>query len=65
MMRKKKTFHDRQEELRSLLTTPAGRAELERLVARYAEESGRLRPARTSAVTYILVHEKELGLIAG
>lgn len=64
-MSTKKSFHDRQEELRVLLATPGGRAELERLASRYAEESGKLRPARTSIVTYILVHEKERGLIAG
>jgi hypothetical protein len=61
----KRNLDERQNELRSLLTTPAGRAAVEALAARYAEASGRLRPARTSAITYILVHEKERGLISG
>jgi hypothetical protein len=61
----KKTFQERQKELQSLLATVAGRAEIEKLAEAYAATSGKLRPARTSAVTYILVHEKEQGLIAG
>jgi hypothetical protein len=60
-----KTLDVRQKELQTLLTTPSGRAELERLAAQYAAASGRLRPARTSLITYIVVHERERGLVAG
>jgi hypothetical protein len=60
-----KTLDVRQKELRALLATPSGRAELEWLAARYVTASGRLRPARTSLITYIVVHERERGLVAG
>ncbi len=58
-----KTLEDRERELQSLLATPAGRQELHKLEARYQAASGQLRPARTSLITYILVHERERGLI--
>jgi hypothetical protein len=58
-----KTLRQRQEELQALLSTPAGREELRALEARYFAAGGRLRPARTSVITYILVHEREQGLI--
>ena len=58
-----KTLRQRQEELQALLSTPAGREELRALESRYFAASGRLRPARTSVITYILVHEREQGLI--
>ena len=64
-MTQAKTLDVRQKELQALLTTATGRAELERLAARYADASGRLRPARTSLITYIVVHERERGLVAG
>jgi hypothetical protein len=59
----KKTLQQRQKELQSLLATPAGRKELQGLESRYSAASGRLRPASTSVITYILVHEREQGLI--
>jgi hypothetical protein len=59
----KKTLHDREKELQSLLATAAGRKELEELVSRYHETGGRLRPPSTSVITYILVCERERGLI--
>ena len=62
-MSPKKTLGQREGELRSLLATPAGRAELEGLASRYAAAAGRLLPGRGSLVTYILVHERERGLI--
>jgi hypothetical protein len=62
-MAPKKTLEDRERELQSLLATPAGRQELQELEARYQAASGQLRPARTSVITYILVHERERGLI--
>jgi len=62
-MSPKKTLHDREKELQSLLATAAGREELEELVSRYQEAGGRLRPPSTSVITYILVCERERGLI--
>jgi len=60
----KKTLSEREKELQSLLTTPAGREELLQLDTRYHAKSGRGRAARTSVITYILVHEREQGLIS-
>ena len=60
-----KTLQQRQAELQALLATPAGREELQGLESRYRAEGGKLRPARTSVITYILVHERAQGLIAG
>lgn len=57
------TVQARERELQSLLATPAGREVLQELASRYATMSGRLRPPGKSAVTYILVYERELGLI--
>jgi hypothetical protein len=64
-MSKPKTLDCRQKELQSLLATPAGRVELEVLANRYATVSGRIRPPRTSVITYILVHERACRLIQG
>lgn len=64
-MSKAKTLDDRQKELQGLLATPAGRTGLEELADRYATVSGRVRPLRTSVITYILVHERAGGLIRG
>jgi hypothetical protein len=58
-----KTLVQREKELQSLLATPAGRKELGELESRYRQASGRPRPASTSIITYILVHEREAGLI--
>jgi len=60
-----KTLHQRQAELQVLLGTPAGREQLQALEASYRAAGGRLRPANTSIITYLLVHERERGLIAG
>jgi hypothetical protein len=62
-MTSKKTLQEREQELRSLLATPAGREELQDLASEYSAASDKLRPAGTSAITYILVHERERGLI--
>ena len=59
----KKTIHERQQELRSLLATAAGREELEALASRYHAAGDRPRPPTGSVITYILVHEREEGLI--
>jgi hypothetical protein len=60
-----KTLQQREKELQFLLATSEGREELQALALRYATASGRLRPPRTSAVTYVLVHEREQGWISG
>jgi hypothetical protein len=60
-----KTLPQREKELQALLVTSEGKAELEALAARYYASGGRNRPPRTSIVTYILVHERERGLIKG
>jgi len=62
-MNQTKTLPEREKELQSLLATPAGRQELQQLASRYSTTNGRLRPAGTSVVTYILVYEREQGLI--
>jgi hypothetical protein len=60
-----KTVRQRELELQALLATPAGRKELEELEARYQEAGGRPKPGRTSTITYLLVYEREQGLISG
>jgi hypothetical protein len=62
-MTSKKTLHERENELRSLLATPAGREEIQKLTAQYSAATGKPKLAGTSAITYILVHERERGLI--
>jgi hypothetical protein len=62
-MTAKKNLRQREKELQSLLATPAGRDELQELVLRYAAAGGRVRPERASIITYILVYERERGLI--
>jgi hypothetical protein len=62
-MTPKKTLRQREKELQTLLATPAGREELQELASRYGEASGRVRPGAASVVTYILVYERECGLI--
>jgi hypothetical protein len=63
-MASKTPFHERQKELQSMLASPAGREKLQGLVSRYFAASGKLMPANGSPITYILVHERELGLIS-
>src|SRR5262245_24539230 len=62
-MAQPKTLRQREAELQALLATPRGRVELDELVSRYAAASGRVRPEGTSVLTYLLVHERERGLI--
>ncbi len=61
----KKTLQQRERELQPLLTTPSGKQELEKLAARYSAASDGMRAPRTSIITYILVYEREHGLIDG
>jgi hypothetical protein len=59
-----KTLDERTKELQLLLTNPTGRKELQELASRYDAASGKAKPLRTSVITYILVHERERGLIS-
>jgi hypothetical protein len=61
----KKTLHERETELQLLLATAVGQEELRKMAAKYYAASGRLMPASGSPITYILVHERERGLIRG
>jgi hypothetical protein len=58
------TLRQRETELQCLLATPTGREKLRDLEDRYEVASGYRRPAGKSIITYILVHERERGLIA-
>jgi hypothetical protein len=58
-----KTLHQREKELQSLLANPVGRQELLELELRYQAAGGRVKPEGKSVVTYILVYERERGLI--
>lgn len=59
-----KTLQQRETELRSLLASPTGQKELQDLESRYYEASGKPKPPKASVITYILVHERERGLIS-
>jgi hypothetical protein len=60
-----RTLEQRQKELQALLATPAGRNELQDLESRYHAASDRSKPPRMSVITYILVYEREKGMIDG
>ncbi len=60
-----KTLAQREKELQELLATAAGRETIRELDACYQASSGRVRPAKSSVITYILVHERGQGLIDG
>jgi hypothetical protein len=62
-MPQQKALRQREKELQALLLTPSGQAQLRELESRYAAAGGRPRPARTSLITYLLVHERERGLL--
>ena len=64
-MQQPKTLQEREKELQVLLATSQGQAELEALAGRYHTAGSRDRPPRRSVITYILVHERERGLIVG
>jgi len=64
-MSPKKTLQEREKELQSLIATPSGRQQIQELASGYNMASGKLRPAGTSAITYILVYERQAGLIGG
>jgi hypothetical protein len=58
-----KTLSEREKELQALLATSEGRALLQDLDSQYHAASGKVRPAKASLITYILVHERQRGLI--
>ena len=64
-MQPTKTLKQREKELQSLLADAAGKQQLQELVSQYHAVSGNPKPARASVITYILVHERERGLIVG
>ena len=63
-MTAKKPRLEREKELQTLLGSLAGKAELDALADSYAASGQRIRPGRTSLVTYILVCERERDMIA-
>lgn len=58
-----KSVREREKELQALLASATGRKELEELESRYRAATGKMKPANASAITFILVHERERGLI--
>jgi len=64
-MQATKTLKEREKELQALLATCEGKAQLEALADYYYASGGRQRPPHTSLVTYLIVHERERGLILG
>lgn len=60
-----KSLQAREQELQLLLATSEGRDQIQQLESRYMRESGRSRPTKASVITYILVHEREKGIVQG
>jgi hypothetical protein len=58
-----KTVQQREKELQSLLVDPEGQKKLRELESKIYAESGKCKPAKASVITYILVHERQRGLI--
>jgi hypothetical protein len=63
LMTPTKSLREREKELKALLPVPEGKVQLQELAARYAAGSGQTVPPRTSLITYILVYERQHGLI--
>jgi hypothetical protein len=63
-MSEQKTLQQREKELQALLATPTGKEQLQELASRYSAASGRVRALGKSAVTFILVYERERGMIS-
>lgn len=59
----KQTLQQREKELQSWLTTRPGREELQKLAKSYFTASGESKRIGKSAITYILVYEREQGII--
>ena len=62
-MHQTKTLQVRTKEMQTLLASEERLAKLLDLASRYGAASDRHRLVRRSVVTYILVHEREQGLI--
>jgi hypothetical protein len=63
-MVQKQTLQERERELQSWLATKTGREELQKLALKYFTASGESRQVGKSAITYILVYEREQGLFS-
>ena len=61
-MTPKKALREREQELRTLMTL-RGHVQLQELAGRYAAEPGNEIPLGKSLITFILVCERERGLI--
>lgn len=62
-MSQTKTLAARQAELQDLMATPAGRDRLEQIADGYRQDRGWQGPGQTSVISFIIVHERQLGLI--
>jgi hypothetical protein len=60
---KTKKLHVRERELQDLHSTPLGLMELKSIAAEYARASGKPFPEGESVITYILIYERDRGLI--
>ena len=58
-----KTLQQREKELQTMLADAAGKLELQALASQYHAISGNPQASRTSVITYILVHERQRGMI--
>jgi len=63
-MSQSKTLQEREKELQAMLASPEGRKKLEELESSYYAASGKPKAAKASVITYIVVHERKLGLIS-
>ncbi|MFL5331058.1 MAG: hypothetical protein ACJ8C4_19380 [Gemmataceae bacterium] len=61
----KPTLREREKQLQELLPTPDGLIQIQELAARYGTESGHMMIHGTSLITFILVYERDRGLISG
>jgi hypothetical protein len=59
-----KTLQQREKELQALLADPAGKKILQELESKYHAASGRPKAAKSSVITYILVYERQRGMIS-
>lgn len=60
-----KTLREREKELQTLFATAEGREQLRALETQYQAAGGRVRATRASVITYLIVYERERGLIVG
>ncbi len=60
-----KTLQVREHELQQMMATPEGRRALEEIANRYEKNGGSHRQEKASIITYIIVHERQHGMIVG